>query len=203
MTPDDLRTACQTLADCEIRGARLAAQLAELRDRHVVATDAVAATRPTLDDELAHDALGEPADVAGARAQHSAADDAIRGIERAIDIVKLRIAAHEKELETLQSNARAVMADLAAPLVEQYQTEVKHCAEALGYALETLMRADNCARLGGGFLSGTAAHDKLFGSPGTILFRHKMNCDQRSIFPMLVDRFDDLKPAQLLALLDQ
>lgn len=199
---NDLRLALADRDGARARVEQITSKRRELDAQYVAACDALVASREARDIALASEILGEAADVAAARLAYDAASEQCAGLERAIDMLRDRAAAADTELVRAEDRVVETMAALAAPLVDGARSDVEFHAKALADALRTFHKLDNCARRGGGFLSGQAA-ERAAGMPGTIITDAGMLVHGGMITSRLTERADDLRPQQLLSLLSE
>lgn len=197
----DLHAALAARDGVRARIDQLTAKRRDLYTAYTLANDSLAAAREARDTALASEILGEATDVNAARLAYDTASETCAGLERALDILRERLTTAEKELPRAEGRIVDTMAELAAPLIDGARADVDFHARALANALRLFHKLDNCARKGGGFLSGQAA-ERAAGMPGAIITGAGMFVHDNMITPTLRERADDLKPAQLLALLD-
>lgn len=199
MTADDLKAALAAREAVATRAKELVAKLAELKAADLANADALVEARQILDHQLGLETLGEPADVATANARHYELSEKNRGFDVAIDLVSERIKAAADELTSADTHVDGVMAALAAELFEGCKQQMLEECERFAASFELLMKLDHAQRMRGGYLTGDAAQ-AMAGNPDDILARHHVQAQH--VYPALRERVHDLKPAEMIALLE-
>lgn len=198
-----LRAAIFTLDSDRVHARNLEQQARDLESRDLAATDEWQAEDKAMGAALAAYHLDEctEADVSERRQRVTAAAEKMRGVEGARDTVRGRIAAHEAKIKASESLLAEVMRECVGPLIPGVLADIEHHAQGLGASLRLLYQLDACRNLGT-FLSGDAAH-RLANAPAWVLEQYGIRAADRMLVPMLRERSDDMKPAQLLALIEQ
>jgi hypothetical protein len=198
-----LREAIRTLDTDRVQAQQFELVQRDLEARDLLATDTWQAADKAMGNALAAFQLreGTEADVGQARHGLMVATEQCRGIEGAKDTNRARSAAHAAKTEADESHLADVMRECVGPLIPGVLADVEHHAQGLGAALRLLYQRDACRNLGT-FLSGTAAH-QLANSPAWVLEQYGIRAADRMLVPMLREGVDNLKPAQLLAMIDE
>lgn len=195
----DLEAALAAKEIVAAQAKKLAEKLAELEAKDLALCDQLAEARAALDHQLGLSAIGDECDVQSASARHHELSESSRGVDAGIGIIKAKIAVAAGQYASAETHVDAVMAALAAPLVDGARADMLENCERFAASFKLLMQLDHLARFRQGFRTGTAALT-FAGSPDEVLARSQIYTDS---IPALRERVHDLRPAEMLALLEE